>query len=88
MVTKTHKYNKGHEVGLEGPLSSLRKNTKTVIRKADKGGGLVIQERDHYKEEVFRLAIKALMRDCYGILLRVIIRNSKGFWTGHCRIRY
>lgn len=52
---KSHKSNKGHEAGIEASLSSLKKNSEIVIRKMDKGGGLVIQDKDQYLEEAFRL---------------------------------
>lgn len=51
---KGHKY-KGHEVGIEASLSSLKENSEIIIRKVDKGGGLVIQDKDQYLEEAFRL---------------------------------
>lgn len=55
MVLKRYKQDKGDEVDIAGPLCSLKKNSEVIIRKADKGGCPVIQDRDQYLKEAYRL---------------------------------
>lgn len=52
---KRSKWAKSHEVNLVGPLCSRKNNLEVINRKADKGGSLVIQDREHYLEEAYRL---------------------------------
>lgn len=52
---KRSKWTKCHEVDIAGPLCSLKRNSEVIIRKADKGRGLVIEDREQYLEEACRL---------------------------------